>query len=341
MALADEYDVLVFDLDGTIYTGGKAIDHVVDAVNHITSPAYYVTNNASRSPETVAEQLRRLGLDVSSASVLTSAQAAVGLMNRDTRKGAPVLVLGSRFLQELVTEAGYRVVYSADDEPVVVVHGHSPETGWAELSEAALAIRRGALYIATNLDTTLPMERGLHVGNGSMVAAVSTATGVVPRSAGKPAPTMFHAVVQMAQAQRPLSVGDRLDTDIAASVAANIPCLQVMTGVSRHYATLSAPAKQRADYLAADMRALAASAAESNPYDPRSHGYFRVSFNAASSQLVIDGEASVDDPSEASMQALRAAACAVWSESDEAHPLTADNITAGSTAAASAVEHWR
>src|SRR5437867_3022516 len=74
---------------------------------------------------------------------------------------------------------------------VAVVQGHSPHTGWAQLAEASVALRAGALWVACNLDATLPTERGPLPGNGSMVAALRTATGLEPQVAGKPAPTLL------------------------------------------------------------------------------------------------------------------------------------------------------
>ena len=149
-------------------------------------------------------------------------------------------MVGAQSFKDLAAAAGLRVVASADDNPQAVVQGHNPETGWAQLSEAALAIQRGALYFASNLDSTLPAERGFLVGNGSMVAAVVNATGVSPSSAGKPEPAMFFLAAQSLGSTAPLAVGDRLNTDIAGGVAAGMPCLHVLTGVSKHEALLRA-----------------------------------------------------------------------------------------------------
>ena len=92
--------------------------------------------------------------------VLTSAMAAVNMAERYLEKGDAVYVVGAPSLRQLVQDSGYRVVDSADDAPKVVLHGHNPDTGWRQLSEAALSLQQGAKYLATNLDTSLPMERG-------------------------------------------------------------------------------------------------------------------------------------------------------------------------------------
>ena len=178
MALKDNYDALLLDLDGTVWNGGVAIPNVVEAITASGIPAMYVTNNASRSAADVAAMLGKIGLDTKTEDVITSAQAALSMAEAHLAPGDPVLVVGAPSFKQLVDEAGYVVVDSADANPKAVLHGHNPETGWVQLSEAALAIQRGAIYLASNLDTSLPMERGLMIGNGSMVAAVTSATGV-------------------------------------------------------------------------------------------------------------------------------------------------------------------
>ena len=265
MALQDTYDTLLLDLDGTVWEGGDAIEHAVEAINAAGVPAVYITNNASRSAAEVAQMLRAIGLQAQDNDVLTSAQAALGLAEEHLSPGDPVLVLGAPSFRDLVANAGYRVVDSADENPKVVLHGHNPETGWHQLSEAALSIARGAVYLASNLDTTLPMQRGLMVGNGSMVAAVTSATGVTPRAAGKPEPAMFLQAASALGAKRPLAVGDRIDTDIAGAVAAGIPALHVLTGVSGPLALIEAPKELRPTFIAEDMRALAQDAEQLKP----------------------------------------------------------------------------
>lgn len=265
MTLISNYDALLLDLDGTVWEGGEAISHAVEAVNGAAVPALYITNNASRGAGEVAGMLQNIGLHASEADVVTSAQAALELASGYLTAGDAVLVLGAPSFRDLVTQAGYRVVDSADEHPKVVLHGHNPETGWSELSEAALAIQRGATYLASNLDTTLPMQRGLMVGNGSMVAAITTATGVTPQAAGKPEPAMFLQGAARINASRPLAVGDRLDTDIAGAVAAGIPALHVSTGVSGPLTLIEAPKEQRPTYVAEDLRALRADPATLKP----------------------------------------------------------------------------
>lgn len=265
MSLLDFYDALLLDLDGTVWEGGQAIPGAVETITGSSLPAMYITNNASRGPEEVASSLAAIGLDIPADHVLTSAQAAVSLARQSFAEGTKALVVGTESFRELARIGGLDVVDSADDRPEVVLQGHNPDTGWAQLTEAAYSIRAGAVYIASNLDSTLPTQRGLAVGNGSMVAAVISATGVAPAAAGKPQPTMFRQAAEQLGAQRPLAVGDRLDTDIEGALAAGMPTFQVLTGVSGPLALIEAPKEQRPTYIARDMTDLHRTAAELIP----------------------------------------------------------------------------
>ncbi|HKM24081.1 MAG TPA: HAD-IA family hydrolase, partial [Corynebacterium sp.] len=258
--------------------------------------------------------------------VVTAAQAAIDLAAEHLKAGDAVYVIGTESFRDLVRAAGYRVVDSAAEQPKAVLQGLDPEAGWAELSEAALAIRNGATYFASNLDTTLPSERGLLVGNGSMVAAVVSATEVTPTSAGKPEPAMFHTAARRLNAQRPLVVGDRLDTDIEGGNAAGMPTFHVLTGVSGHIALLEAPKELRPTYVAENLSALTEDAAVLRP---GAQGGFTAR---------VDGNDILLDrgrPESTSIQALRTVLEVAW-----AMKKPADLIRPISEHAARAVSDW-
>jgi HAD superfamily hydrolase (TIGR01450 family) len=259
-ALIAGYDAVFADLDGTLFAGSEPIDHAVETVGALPVPVYFVTNNASRRPAEVAAHLEDLGFRAEAERVVTSAQTAARLLAEHVEPGSRALVVGTDGLVQEVREVGIATTRSADDRPVAVIQGHNPETGWAQLSEAALAIRAGALWIACNTDATLPSERGLLVGNGSMVAAVASATGATPIVAGKPAAPHMQDVLTRSGASRPIVVGDRLDTDIAGANAVGLDSLLVLTGVSSLADAICADADSRPSHVAADLTALLADA---------------------------------------------------------------------------------
>ncbi|HWD06702.1 MAG TPA: HAD-IIA family hydrolase [Amycolatopsis sp.] len=258
-ALLAAYDAVLFDLDGTVYHGSQVIagaPEAVAAVREHGATVRYVTNNASKAPADVVAHLRGLGLAAEVDEVHTSAQAATAVLRERLPAGAQVLIVGTDALAAQVTEQGLTTTRANGPDVAAVVQGHSPDTAWANLAEACLAIRAGVLWVACNVDATLPTERGLLPGNGSMVNALRTATDTDPIVAGKPQPLLFRTAAKSAGASRPLVVGDRLDTDIAGAVAAGIDVLAVLSGVCTAKDLVHATRAERPTHLAADLTAL-------------------------------------------------------------------------------------
>ena len=220
----------------------------------------FVTNNASRAPGLVAQRLTGLGIPAEPADVVTSAQAAARVLAERLPAGAAVLVVGTDALADEVRAVGLRPVRTVEeagaDGPAAVCQGLSQDTGWRDLAEAAVALHRGALWVAGNADSTLPTGRGPLPGNGAMVAALRLVTGREPVVAGKPEPALHRASVERVGSTSPLVVGDRLDTDVLGAVRGGSDSLLVLTGVVDVQALLAAPGGSRPTYVAADLRGL-------------------------------------------------------------------------------------
>lgn len=326
MSLLTTHDALLLDLDGTVWEGGRALPGAVDFINSCGLPCLYVTNNASRSAESVSQMLQAIGLRTSATDVLTSAQAAVTLAHSQLKKGAKVLVVGSDSFRELAAEAGFVVVESADDKPDAVLQGFDPSVGWPQLTEAALSLRAGAEYFVSNRDTSLPMERGLGIGNGALVQAVVTSTGVEPESAGKPGPEMFLQAAERVGAHKALAVGDRLDTDILGGNNAAMDTFHVLTGVSGPLALIDAPKDQRPNYIGEHLCDMGLKASE---LAPGAQGGFTARFDGHD-VLLENG-----DPGATSIQALRTVLEVLWSL-----PEPARYVQPRSEAAEKAVAGW-
>jgi glycerol 3-phosphatase-2 len=305
--LATSYDVALLDLDGVVYIGPDPIPGAADALAKARAAGMrlaFVTNNASRGPAAVAAHLVELGVPATAEDVVTSSQAAAAVIVQRLGVGAAVLVTGSGALRAAVEDVGLKVVASADDRPDAVVQGYSPDLAYADLAETALAVRSGALWVATNADSTLPSRRGLLPGNGSLVAAVALATGQRPVVAGKPELPMHAEGVRRMRAKNPLVVGDRLDTDIEGAFAADTDCLLVLTGVTRAADLIAAPIQQRPTYLALDLAGLLEPQPEIdwNGTIARCGGW---AATATSIEIKVDGEGPAID-------GLRAVLAAVW-----------------------------
>lgn len=258
-ALLDGYDTLLLDLDGVVYAGSGAIEHAVTALT--SSRGYgarlaFVTNNASRTPESIAGHIADLGLPVSPDEVVTSAQAGARMLAEQVPTGSRVLVVGGEGLRREVADRGFALVDSASADPAAVIQGFSPEVGWRQLAQATFAVRAGAAFFATNTDRTIPTADGIGPGNGLLVGVVTQATGVAPQVAGKPEVPLMAESLERTGARRALVVGDRLDTDIEGANNVGLPSLLVLTGVSTLLDLAQAPPSQRPTFLGADLRAL-------------------------------------------------------------------------------------
>ena len=256
--LLDRHDLLLSDLDGTLYQGRAAVPGAVEAVHRAGERGVrtvYVTNNAARSPADVAAHLVELGFPAGSDDVATSSQAAAALLADQHLRPVRQRV-GGPAARAAEGAAGGLTPVDAADGAAAVVQGLDPQLRYATLAEGCIALRAGAVWVACNIDPTLPSERGPVPGNGSLVAVLRTATNLEPQVAGKPAPTLMQTAVRRADAKAPLVIGDRLDTDIQGGRAAGMPTLLVLTGVSDAAELLSAPPEARPDYIGADLAAL-------------------------------------------------------------------------------------
>ena len=327
--LAQEHDCLLLDLDGTVFRGHEATPGAVETLAAVRSRVLFVTNNASRGPAEVAQHLCAMGFTAKPDDIVTSAQSAARLLQEQLQPGAAVLIVGTDSLAAEVRNVGLKPVRLWSDDPVAVVQGHSPQTGWADLAEAALAIRGGALWVAANVDKTLPSERGLLPGNGAMVAALRAATDSDPLVAGKPEPTLLTDALARGKFRTPLVVGDRLDTDIAGANAAGLPSMLVLSGVSTAADTVYAAVGQRPNYVAEDLRSLYARA-DSLRIGPHPGWYVDVGPSAVTVQ------STGRDPGDP-LSVVRATASAVWNAHLDGRRVV---LMAGDDTARQAMDRW-
>jgi ribonucleotide monophosphatase NagD (HAD superfamily) len=178
--------------------------------------------------------------------------AAADLLAADLPRGTRVLACSGPGVVEALEARGFEVVDALPCEAVVV--GWHRTFDFDRLDRASAAIRAGARFVATNTDATYPAANGgLLPGNGSLVAAVATASGRRPEVAGKPeAPTV--AMVRRRFGDRGVVVGDRPSTDGALAAALGWPFALVLSA-----ATLSGdePEDHKADFVGPTLAALA------------------------------------------------------------------------------------
>lgn len=316
------YDVAVLDLDGVVYLGREAVPGATRALNHAQSEGMhlaFVTNNAARPPRVVGEHLRQLGVDAHDEDVVTSAQAAARLLAAQLDLGSTVFLLGGPGLVEALEERDLVPVTEASDDIAAVVQGYGPDMPWKQVMQGAVLVRSGLPWVATNTDMTIPTAGGVGPGNGALVRLVAEFAEREPQVAGKPQAPLFEETLERVGGERPLVVGDRLDTDIEGAVRMGWDSLLVLTGVTGLEELVRATEGQRPTYVAPDLAALAeAQRAPDRHSDGVSLGGWTASVEDG--RLRVDGIGSAADW-------WRAVAVAGWDHLDEnGQPVATDGV---------------
>jgi len=254
-----EIHSVVMDMDGVLWLGDTPLPGFAAFFEHIRAknlPFVLATNNSSKAPADYIAKLERLGVTgIAESQILTSGTTAISYLKTNYPAGSPMHVLGGDGLRGLITNAGFTLT---DHGAQAVVVGLDPQLTYEKLRRAALLIRAGANFIATNTDATIPSPDGLAPGAGSIVAALKTATDCIPTEMGKPHAPMFQAALHLLNtpAQNTLMIGDRLNTDIAGAQNVGLRTALVLTGVATQADLTTSPIQPDAVY--ADLPALIA-----------------------------------------------------------------------------------
>jgi HAD superfamily hydrolase (TIGR01450 family) len=235
--LAARYDQFILDLDGCVWVGDEPTPGALDALEQLREAGKriaYATNDPRSATEDYVARLWKLGIRASLRDVVTVGGATQHLL-AETRTGRTAFVVGTEALRRHVSDAGCRVLNGTDlaSRAELVVVGGTEELVYDDLKNAALAVRRGADFLATARDPTYPQPDGLWPGTGAILAAVEVASGRTAQIVGKPEPQLLLTALDRLGDGSTLVVGDRLDTDLTAAAAAGLDSALVLTGGTR------------------------------------------------------------------------------------------------------------
>ncbi|WP_238343064.1 HAD-IIA family hydrolase [Nocardioides cynanchi] len=295
-ALAETYDLLMFDLDGVVYVDGRVVAGAPEGIawsRRAGAQVAFITNNASRTPVQVAAHLRELGIEAAPADVVTSSQAAARLLRSRVGAGAAIAVLGTDGLLEALREQELEPVDVDVESAVAIVSGYAPEVRWKVIMQAAVRIRNGLPWWATNTDPTLPTGDGPAPGHGTLVRMISEFADVDPVVAGKPEKPLFDETLRRVGGARPLMVGDSLHTDIAGAHRAGIDSLLVLTGVTDLAELARARPDQRPTWIGHDLGVLGRPGVRAGQHDESwtAEGW---TARVVDGRLVVEGSGSGD-----------------------------------------------
>lgn len=248
MAVADEFDGFLIDLDGVVWVGRELVPGSAEALRALLEAGkeiVFVTNNPGRLPASYGERLREAGVPVADDRVVTAGVATARLAAETVGANSTAFAIGAPAFHETVAAAGLRLLEGEDGRvaDAVLVSGHRG-FNYDELLTATLALQNGARLFATSHDPTLPMPEGAWPGTGSILAAVETASGARAEVGGKPERHLFdQARALLGGAERVAMVGDRVSSDIEGGRRAGLATILVLSGAgTREEATAADPA---------------------------------------------------------------------------------------------------
>lgn len=234
-----KFKSFIIDLDGCVYRGEEPIEGAGEAISLLRRRGFkilFLTNNSTKTPEEYVEILRSMDIPVTSRNeVLTSAIATARYL-RDRYGECRIFPVGMQGLLRALEECNHQIIDEENiDNAEFVVVGLDMNFNYQKLSLACRAIMKGAKFIATNTDSTLPSKAGLLPGAGAIVNAIKTVTGVEPVVIGKPSRIIMDVALKVldVNGDECVVIGDRLDTDITAGKKIGAYTVLVLTGVIR------------------------------------------------------------------------------------------------------------
>ena len=205
----------LIDLDGVVWRYTTLIEGSDEGIALIRStgdPVRFVTNNSTLTRAQYVEKLGGMGIEAAEEEIVTSGMA----LARRVAPGERVLGIGEDGLLDELKAGKCELV--APRSPEDALQAETVALGWyrkfsyIDMSNACVAIRNGARFLATNQDPTYPLETLIVPGTGALVASVIASTGVTPEYAGKPGDAMVELVRELIDGPA-LMIGDRLTTD--------------------------------------------------------------------------------------------------------------------------------
>lgn len=227
----------IFDLDGTVYLGDKAIEGAAEAIRRLRErgdKVVFLSNKPIATRSSYVEKLTRMGIPASLDEVLNSSLIVARYLQTVLRPGQQVYVVGEEPIREELRQHGIAITEDGNEADYVVL-SWDRRFNYDTLNVVYQAILRGAVVIASNPDFTCPLEDGTLPDTGTFIAALEAATGKpIDLIVGKPSPIAAEAAVQQIglAPEHCYMIGDRLETDIKMGNEAGMHSVLVLTGIS-------------------------------------------------------------------------------------------------------------
>lgn len=238
----------IFDLDGTVYLGDRALPGAAEGIAELRKMGkrvLFVSNKPLEPRDAYARKLTKLGIPTTPEDVVTSA-FVLGYHLARTEPHLNLYVIGEENLLNELRGHGLKIVNEfMEQDPLQVIQPDGVDAvvvafdrtlNYRKLNTAYQSLRNGARFFATNADKACPMPGGAIPDAGGTIAALEHMTGrKVELLAGKPSNLIVQVALQRLglPAQQVMMVGDRLETDIFMGQQAGMVTAVTLTGVSK------------------------------------------------------------------------------------------------------------
>lgn len=224
----------LFDMDGTVYLGDRLFDGTLPLLENITANGgryVFITNNSSKSVDDYIKKTAAMGIPADKEKFYTSADAAAMLL-KERFKDELIYAQGTRSFVNGLKSEGLNITTDYDENAKAVIVGFDTELTMKKLETTCRMLNKDVPYYATNPDWVCPTEFGYIPDCGSMCFGIEKATGKTPVFIGKPNPVMITEAMKKFNvcAKDTVVVGDRIYTDIAAGVNADVDTVLVFSG---------------------------------------------------------------------------------------------------------------
>jgi 4-nitrophenyl phosphatase len=229
---------ILLDMDGVLWHGAKPvidIKRLFDSIQAMDLQPYCVTNNSTRSISFHLEKLKGFGVSLDSSQIITSAEATAGFLLEKFPQQGTLFAVGEEGLQEALQSKGFRLMdHDSGQQVAAVVVGLDRNLTYQDLDLATRYLGRGAFFVGTNPDLTIPTPTGEAPGAGTIIKGIEVASGKTPLIIGKPFSTLYSLALSRSNSlpEETLMIGDRLETDIGGAQQVGIRTALVLSGIS-------------------------------------------------------------------------------------------------------------
>jgi len=252
--------LIILDLDGVVYRGKKVIPQAPKTIARLKQRGhrvYFLTNNSALTRRGFQQRLSHFGIDCRKEEIMSTAYATTCFLKRRGCKGTAFVIGGPGLAREM-ERAGFRLARNNKRKIDFVIVGMDRHFRYHDLYTAQQAIMKGALFVASNADSTYPVEGGVLPGAGTMVSAIRTASSTKPVIVGKPNTFMLKEILREASvsAKKAIMVGDRFETDILLGKRCGLKTVLVLTGITKLSDLKKIRKDKKPDYIIRDISGL-------------------------------------------------------------------------------------